>query len=131
MDRFQFNPSLIRGPFGMRTAGQVTFPVSKTLESHGVHFVHGEATRIDADARQVETSHGTRDYDYLVIATGYQNDFDVVPGLGPGGHAHWITDLEGAVDAAEGWARFLNDPGLSWWPRGDDMRSEAASEFNR
>jgi hypothetical protein len=35
----------------------------------------------------------------------------VIPGLGPGGNAHSITYLEGAVDAAEGWARFVNDPG--------------------
>jgi sulfide:quinone oxidoreductase len=39
------------------------------------------------------------------------NDFDVVPGLGPGGHAYSITYLKGAVDAAVGWARFVNDPG--------------------
>jgi sulfide:quinone oxidoreductase len=110
-DQFQFNPSLIWIPFGKRTAGSVTFPVARTFESHGVHFVHAEATRIDADAQRVETSDGPRDYDYLVIATGYLNDFDVVPGIGPGGNAYWITDLEGAVGAAEGWARFLNDPG--------------------
>jgi NADH dehydrogenase FAD-containing subunit len=110
-DRFQFNPSLIWIPFGKRTVSNVTFPVAETFESHGVEFVHGEATRIDADAQQVETSRGAYDYDYLVIATGYVNDFDVVPGLGPGGNAYSITDLGGAVDAAEGWARFLNEPG--------------------
>jgi NADH dehydrogenase FAD-containing subunit len=54
---------------------------------------------------------GVYDYDYLVIATGYLNDFDVVPGLGPGGNAYSITYLDGAVDAAEGWARFVNEPG--------------------
>src|SRR5829696_8079813 len=109
-DQFLFNPSLIWIPFGKRTAGNVTFPVARTFESHGVEFVHGEGTAIDAHAQRVETSRGAHDYDYLVIATGYENDFDVVPGLGPGGNAHWITDLHGAVDA-EGWARFLNDPG--------------------
>ena len=30
-------------------------------------------------------------YDYLVIATGYVNDFDVIPGIGPGGNAYSIT----------------------------------------
>jgi sulfide:quinone oxidoreductase len=110
-DRFQFNPSLIWIPFGKRTVSSVTFPVAQTFESHAVDFVHGEATRIDADSQRVETSRGDYDYDYLVIATGYLNDFDVVPGLGPGGNAFSITDLEGAVNAAEGWARFLNDPG--------------------
>src|SRR5829696_7163606 len=64
-DQFQFNPSLIWIPFGKRTAGNVTFPVAKTFESHGAAFVHAEATRIDADAQRVETSDGPRDYDYL------------------------------------------------------------------
>jgi sulfide:quinone oxidoreductase len=51
--------------------------------------VHGEATRIDVDAERVETSHGPYDYDYLVVATGYVNDFEVVPGLGrPARQAH-------------------------------------------
>ncbi len=110
-DRFQFNPSLIWIPFGKRKVADVGFPLATTFERHGVEFVHGEATKIDPAAQRVETSRGPYDYDYLVIATGYVNDFDVVAGLGPGGNAYSITSLDGAVDAAEGWARFLNDPG--------------------
>jgi sulfide:quinone oxidoreductase len=110
-DRFQFSPSLIWIPFGKRKAQDVVFPLANTFERHGVEFVHGEATKIDPAAQRVETSRGPYDYDYLVIATGYVNDFNVVPGLGPGGNAYSITYLDGAVDAAEGWARFLNDPG--------------------
>jgi NADH dehydrogenase FAD-containing subunit len=109
--QFLFNPSLIWIPFGKRKARDVVFPVAETFESHGVHFIHGEATKIDPESQQVETTRGEQSYDYLVIATGYVNDFDVVPGLGRGGHAYSITYLEGAVDAAVGWARFLNDPG--------------------
>jgi NADH dehydrogenase FAD-containing subunit len=110
-DRFQFSPSLIWIPFGKRTVKDVVFPLAETFERHGVDFVHGEATKIDPAAQRVETSRGGYDYDYLVIATGYVNDFDVVAGLGPGGNAYSITHLDGAVDAAEGWARFVNDPG--------------------
>ncbi len=110
-DRFVFSPSLIWIPFGKRKSKDVVFPVAPTFESHDVQFVHGEATRIEPAARRVETSKGDYAYDYLVIATGYMNDFDVVPGLGRGGNAYSITSLDGAVDAAEGWARFLNDPG--------------------
>jgi sulfide:quinone oxidoreductase len=110
-DHFQFNPSLIWVPFGKRKVKDVVFPLAKTFESHKVEFVHGEATKIEPKAQKVETSHGVHAYDYLVIATGYLNDFDVIPGIGPGGNAYSITSLEGAVDAAEGWARFVNDPG--------------------
>jgi len=110
-DRFQFNPSFIWIPFGKRKAKDVVFPVAKTFESRGVEFVHGEATSIDVEAKKVATSRGEHAYDYLVIATGYLNDFDVVPGLGPKGNAYSITSLDGAIDAAEGWARFVNHPG--------------------
>lgn len=110
-DRFQFNPSFIWIPFGKRTASEVVFPLANTFESHRVEFIHGEATMIDPAAQKVETSHGTLAYDHLVVATGYLNDFDVVPDLGPGANAYSITHLGGAVEAAEGWARFLNDPG--------------------
>jgi sulfide:quinone oxidoreductase len=110
-DQFQFNPSLIWVPFGKRKAKDVVFPLAKTFESHKVEFVHGEATKIDPPTQKVETSVGVYDYDYLAIATGYVNDFEVIRGLGPGGNAYSITYLEGAVDAAEGWARFVNDPG--------------------
>ena len=110
-DQFQFNPSFIWIPFGRRKVKDVVFPVAKTFTSHDVKFVHGEATTIDPTAQQVQTTQGVLGFDYLVIATGYLNDFEVVPGLGPGGNAYSITSLEGAVDAAEGWARLLNDPG--------------------
>jgi NADH dehydrogenase FAD-containing subunit len=110
-DRFLFAPSLIWIPFGKRKVKDVVFPLAETFESHGVDFIHAEATRIDAAANLVQTSHGEVSYDYLIVATGYLNDFGVVPGLGPGGNAYSITTLDGAVDAAVGWTTFLNDPG--------------------
>jgi len=110
-DQFLFNPSLIWVPFGKRNARDLVFPLARTFESHGVRFLHGEATRIDAKGQQVTSSAGQLEYDYLVIATGYLNDFSVIPGLGSGGNAFSITYLDGAVDAAEGWNRFLEKPG--------------------
>ena len=101
-DRFLFNPSLIWLPFGKRTPADITFPLSPTFESHEVDFVHAEATELDLSARKVQTTAGAYDYDYLVIATGYRNNFGVIPGLGPGGNAYTITTLEDAVHAGEG-----------------------------
>ena len=109
-DRFLFNPSLIWLPFGKRTPDDITFPVGPTLDDHGIDFVHAEATRLDLPGKKVETTAGTYDYDYLVIATGYQNNFDAVPGLREG-NASTITTLPDAIKAGEAWRRFLDDPG--------------------
>jgi sulfide:quinone oxidoreductase len=56
--------------------------------AHQIGFVHGEATAIDPATQKVTTSAGSYEYDYLVLATGYSNNFDVVPGLGPDGYAY-------------------------------------------
>jgi len=110
-DHFVFNPSLIWLPFGKRRPDDLSFPVAPTLETHGIEFVHRAADVIHADEHRV--SAGDRDYayDYLVIATGYKNNFDVAPGLGPGGNAVTITSLEDAIKAGERWRAFLNQPG--------------------
>jgi len=110
-DRFLFTPSLIWVPFGKRTPSQITFPVAPTLEMHGVHFVHAEATGIDPDTKTVTAGGKEYAYDYLVVATGYRNDFDAVPGLGPDGNASTITTIAGALEAGKAWQRYLRDPG--------------------
>ncbi len=110
-DRFLFNPSLIWLPFGKRSAEDITFPLAPTFEEHGIDFVHGAATAIDLDARRVTSTKGVHDYDYLVIATGYRNNFDVIPGLGRDGHAHTITTLDDAIHAGEGWRKLVESPG--------------------
>ena len=110
-DEFLFTPSLIWVPFGKRTRADITFKVGPTFEEHEVDFVHAEATAIDPEARRVETTAGPQDYDYLVIATGYRNRFDVIPGLGEGGNAHTITTMDDAIRAGEGWRQFREKPG--------------------
>src|SRR6266545_5026456 len=93
-DRFLFNPSLIWLPFGKRRPADITFPLAPTFESHDVDFVHAAATRIDPVAQQEETTRGSYGYDYLVIATGYRNQVDVIPGLEVANGAYMITTLE-------------------------------------
>ncbi len=110
-DRFLFNPSLIWLPFGKRTAADITFPLAPTFDSHGIDFVHAEATELDLRSKKVDTTAGAYDYDYLVIATGYRNDFDAVEGIGPGGNAHTITTLADAERAGRAWWQFLDEPG--------------------
>ena len=104
-DRFLFNPSLIWLPFGKRTPADITFPLAPTFEPHGVEFVHAEATSLDLVGKEGrDDGRAAIGYDYLVIATGYRNNFDAVPGLGPGGNAYTITTLEDAVHAGRGMA---------------------------
>jgi sulfide:quinone oxidoreductase len=97
-------------PFGLRTPKDISFPLAPTLDEHGVEFVHASATRLNLAANTVDTTAGTFAYDYLVIATGYQNDKAAVPGLSDG-NAYTITTLDDAIAAGEGWRRFLDKPG--------------------
>src|SRR5918994_2076778 len=110
-DRFLFNPSLIWLPFGKRRAEDITFPLAPTFEAHDVDFVHATATRIDPVAKRVQTTDGSYGYDYLVIATGYRNNMDIIPGLDTANSAYTITTLDDATRAGEGWRQFLDDPG--------------------
>jgi sulfide:quinone oxidoreductase len=111
-ERFVFTPSLIWVPFGKRTLDDISFSVDRTLDSHGVHFVNEAATQIDPVAKTVTTESGSAyDYDYLVIATGYQNDRHSVPGIGEGGNASTITTVADAFAATNAWAKYLEDPG--------------------
>src|SRR5262249_61120812 len=100
-DRFLFNPSLIWLPFGKRRPTDITFPLAPTFESHGVDFAHAEATSLDLEGRKVTTTGGGYDYGYLVIATGYRNNFDMAPGLGPRGKTNTSPPLHEALAAAQ------------------------------
>jgi sulfide:quinone oxidoreductase len=109
-DQFVFNPSLIWLPFGKRDRDDLTFDVVPTFEHAGVEFVHQAATGIDPDRHRVTVADGsTLDYDYLVIATGYRNDNEVVPGFLE--NATTITTLDEAERAGRAWRRYLDDPG--------------------
>jgi sulfide:quinone oxidoreductase len=109
-DQFLFNPSLIWLPFGKRDREDITFPVAPTFESHDVDFVHAPATGIDPSARAVITDRGqTLPYDYLVIATGYHNNDDVVPGFKE--NAVTITTLAEAERAGAAWKHYRDNPG--------------------
>jgi sulfide:quinone oxidoreductase len=107
---FLFTPSLIWLPFGKRDRADITFDVVPTLEEHGVGFEHAAATAVDPLTRRVTLDDGqVLGYDYLVIATGYRNQTDVVPGFTE--HAVTITTLAEAERTALAWQKFLDNPG--------------------
>ncbi|GAA0936108.1 FAD-dependent oxidoreductase [Kribbella koreensis] len=109
-DHFLFNPSLIWLPFGKRDSNDITFLVEPTLYHRGIEFIHAAATKLDPVAKKVTTDDGRElRYDYLVIATGYRNKNDVVPGFKE--NANTITTLPAAERTAVAWRRFLDHPG--------------------
>jgi sulfide:quinone oxidoreductase len=109
-DEFLFNPSLIWLPFGKRDRSDITFRVTPTFDSHGIAFLQSAATHVDPAARTVTLADGHRiGYDYLVIATGYRNKNDVVPGFSE--NANTITTLADAERTGKAWQRFLREPG--------------------
>ncbi len=110
-DRFVFNPSLIWLPFGKRSASKITFRLEPVFDAHQIEFIHDEVTAIDPAGQRVSAGDQTYDYDYLLIATGYRNNFGIVPGLGPDGYAQAITTLSDAERAGQAWQKFLDDPG--------------------
>jgi NADH dehydrogenase FAD-containing subunit len=110
-DYFLFTPSLIWIPFGGRTPDDITFKVEPIFTKNGINFIHEPALSIDPAGKKVVTPSGDIFFDYLIIATGYRNNFNIVPGLGLDGYAHTITTLEDALKAGEGWHKFLKNPG--------------------
>lgn len=110
-DKFTFTPSQIWVPFGWRKPSDIQFPLQPVLESYGINFTHGAATKFDPANKQVITEKGPVDYDYLLIATGPDQQYDIVPGIGPGGNSHNIVTMDEALEAHEGWKKFMNDPG--------------------
>lgn len=107
---FVFNPSLIWLPFGKRDREDISFDVAPVLDEHGIEFIHQAATGIDPAAQTVALNDGTsQNYDYLVIATGYYNDLDVVDGFRE--NTTTITALPAAEESEQAWLKFLENPG--------------------
>lgn len=81
---FTFIPSMIWVPFGRRKLEDISFPIRPLMEKKGIEFIQDTADHVDPDGNEVHTSHhGVLRYDYLVISTGIQMDFDVVENLHP------------------------------------------------
>jgi sulfide:quinone oxidoreductase len=112
-DHFQFVPSNPWVAVGWRRCEEICVPLRPNLKRKGIEFVKGMATRIDPEARRVETTEGPVDYDYLVIATGPRLAFDEVPGAGPGegGNTLSVCTTEHAERAWTAYQRFVGDPG--------------------
>lgn len=71
-----FQPLMYQVATGTLAADAISFPIRKMFKSQpNFRFRMAEVLRIDKDKKEVHTSVGTYDYDYLVIATGATSNF--------------------------------------------------------
>lgn len=110
-DRFTFTPSQIWVPFGWRKPEDISFPLEPVLDSHGIHFSKQTIRGFDLETKSVLTDAGPEAYDYLLVATGPEQNYDVVPGLGPKQNSLNIVTMDEAVGAGEAFQRLLREPG--------------------
>src|SRR5215211_9234492 len=84
-------PSVISGNVEVR---HIAHSIRRRIQPLGAEFVQAEATKLDLEARRVETTDGTFAYDYLILAPGSRTAYLGIPGA----REHSV-DLKGLRDA--------------------------------
>ena len=79
-DHHSFIPSIHEIISGKITSRSIQIPLATMLAPAGIRFVRDEVMAIDQANRRVAVAAGSLDYDYLVVATGAENNFFGVPG---------------------------------------------------
>ncbi|MFT4048210.1 MAG: FAD/NAD(P)-binding oxidoreductase [Solirubrobacterales bacterium] len=93
-DGFVFGFSKLDVMFG-RASGDAVRHRYADIVKPGVTFVQAEITGIDAEARRAETTAGSFEADFMVIALGADFDIDATPGLAD---EHEFYTVAGAFD---------------------------------
>ena len=70
------------------------YPVESVLKKDKVNFVKAEVTKIDRDAKKVETDNGIFDFDILVVGLGFVSETFGIKGMKE--HAFQIENVESA-----------------------------------
>ena len=91
---FQYLPSLIWVPTGLRHRRDIIVPLERFFKRHAITYHQASVTGLSADGRMVETSNGPVANDALVIATGGRF-IKKLPGI-----EHALTLCEG-IESAE------------------------------
>ncbi len=105
----QYQPGFIFLPFrlyGYEQRSDVVHPISRHLPSQA-GFVNAEIKLIDHAAKKVETSEGTYDYDWLILALGCRVAPEEVEGMeeGFGKNVFTFYTLEGSLKFQEAISR--------------------------
>lgn len=110
---FLYVPSLIWVPFGRRKLEEIRFDIRPVFRKNGIEFLHTAAERIEPDEKRVYLTNGeTLDYEYLVVATGVEMNFDFLDNLKP--EDNMIQNIvipKLAMKAYEQFEELVRDPG--------------------
>lgn len=88
-----FAPSFLWLMSGSREKENITVDISELLQK-GVEIINEEVLKINIDEKHIETSRGSIDYDYLIVALGASMHPEILPGISQ--HAHNYYTLNGA-----------------------------------
>ena len=108
---FLFVPSLIWIPFKKRELKDITVPLKPIATKARVQFICTEIIEIFAQDKIVRCRDKDFEYDYLIIATGPEWQFDQIAGLGLDSNVSFIVTPETALVARKRWLEFIKDPG--------------------
>ncbi len=112
-EHFSFTPSNPWVALGWRTPDAIRVALRPVFDRKKIGFTSIGAKQVWPKQSRIELNDGNHvDYDYLVIATGPDLAFDEIPGLGPhGGFSTSVCQTAHAVQTAEAFDAFVNDPG--------------------
>ena len=109
-DYFHFVPSNPWVAMGWRDPADIAFPIEPYLSERGIKFVCSAVQAILPEKSQLALENGqTLDYDFLLIASGVEGDFEEVPGLAA--HTQSVLNLEQAKKALAAYKEFVKQPG--------------------
>ena len=83
---------------GAISANDVCYEIEPLLKQ-GVRFVQATVETLDVEQQQVLTSHGTYEYDYLIVGLGFEAQHYNIPGI----EQHALT-ISNALAASKVWA---------------------------
>lgn len=107
---FHFVPSNPWVAMGWREQGDIAFPIGPYLAEHGIDFVAQAARRVDVENKRLELDDGSvLPYDYLLLATGIEGDFDEIEGMRA--YTHSVLHIEQAAAAHQAYRQFVRQPG--------------------
>lgn len=109
-DYFHFVPSNPWVAMGWRDRPDVAFPIEPYLAERGIKFVCSALQGIAPESSEIKLANGqTLKYDYLLIATGVEGNFDEMPGLAA--YTHSVLHIEQAEKAHAAYREFVKNPG--------------------